>query len=250
MTVSYYSEKFQVPFFECDAQGTMHLSALMDHLVLASEHQLQEFGAGTTQLAAMALGWVTTEYQIEIERLPRQHEFVTAKTGVPQFNKFFCYRDYFLLDEHSHPIVTVHSIWVIMSFATRRMIQLPVAELHLDACSDYSAAVVRFPKLVKRDWTAVDYQKDYQVRYFDIDSNRHVNNVHYFDWMLDSLPGDFLRDHQISTMLIRYERETRYGENIVSQTQLTETPALTTAHRITRGTEVAAEADVTWQKRS
>ncbi|WP_125767496.1 acyl-[acyl-carrier-protein] thioesterase [Lapidilactobacillus wuchangensis] len=249
MTVSYYSEKFQVPFFECDAQGMMHLSALMDHLVLASEHQLQEFGAGPTQLAAMKLGWVTTEYQINIQRLPKQHEFVTAKTGVPQFNKFFCYRDYFLIDEAGDEIVTIHSIWVIMSFATRRMIQLPVKELHLDDCSEYSAAVVRFPKIAKRDWNQADYQKDYQVRYFDIDSNRHVNNVHYFDWMLDSLPGEFLRDHQITTMLIRYERETRYGEEIVSQTQLEQAPALTTYHRITRGDDVAAEASVTWQAR-
>ena len=35
----------------------------------------------------------------------------------------------------------------------------------------------------------------YRVRFYDIDSNQHVNNAMYFNWIIDVLGYDFLTTH-------------------------------------------------------
>ncbi|WP_261806659.1 acyl-[acyl-carrier-protein] thioesterase [Lapidilactobacillus luobeiensis] len=246
--MTYYAEEFTVPFYECDPAGSMHLSAAMNHLVLASERQLAAQGLGPDDMNRLALGWVTTEYLINITRLPKQHEVIEARTEVTQYNKFFCYRNYWLFDQAGNELVGVRSTWVVMSLTERRMIKMP-AELTSKYDAPFSKQVLGLPHLPKLAWTELQTTKDYQVRYFDIDSNRHVNNAHYFDWMLDTLGADFLQTHRPQEMLIRYEHEVRYGDLIQSQLQNENDQTLTaftTHHRILNGTEVAAEAQVRW----
>lgn len=48
----------------------------------------------------------------------------------------------------------------------------------------------RIPRLKrpqKLDENGSIIKKNYQVRYFDLDANHHVNNARYFDWLLDPL---------------------------------------------------------------
>lgn len=245
MSVEDYSETFTVPFYECDPAGTLHLSALMNHLVLCSEQQLTALDAGPEFMLGLGLGWVTTQYQIEITRLPQLHEHVRVVTRATQYNKFFCYRDFWLYDDQDHELAFVRSIWVVISFASRRMVQLP-EELTSKISSEFKSEVVRFPKIPKITWdekTALN--KIFRVRYFDIDTNHHVNNAHYFDWMLDSLPLDFLKSHTVKSMSIKYDNEVTYGDEIVSRAALID---LTSHHQILNGKQLASEAIITWQK--
>lgn len=247
MTIDYYQESFQVPFYECDPQGDMHLSAAMNHLILASERQLSKLGVGPKELSDRRLGWVTTEYEIEITALPRQHDHVQAKTAALQYNKFFCYRDYWLLAQTGETLVHVRSIWIMMSYQNRKMAKLP-DDLTAKMGSRYDSAVQRLPRLQPFENQTQDLQKQYQVRYFDIDANQHVNNAHYFDWMLDCLPATWLKTHQIKQMQLRYEHEVRYGEQIHSRAKLDQKQQVS-QHQITKDSAIAAQAQVQWQHR-
>lgn len=244
MVVERYSEDFQVPFYECDPSGTLHLSALMNHLVLASEHQLTNLDAGSIFMSTLGLGWVTTQYEIRISRLPRQHEHVTATTRATQYNKFFCYRDFWLYDSQGNELAFVRSMWVVLDLKTRRMVRLP-DDLTKKIASEFSPEVIRFDRIEKLDWSHESVMaKTFRVRYFDIDSNRHVNNAHFFDWMLDSLPLDFLKGHAIESMSIKYDNEVTYGSEISSQAVQNQ---LITHHRIMNGDQLAADAIIHWR---
>lgn len=246
MPVEDYSETFTVPFYECDPAGNIHLSALMNHLVLCSEQQLVHLQLGPEFMLGLGMGWVTTQYQIEIQRLPMLHENVRAVTRATQYNKFFCYRDFWLYDEQGNQLAFVRSIWVVISFATRKMIHLPT-EVTERIASEFKPEVVRFPRIPKVDWTIdTDAAKSFRVRYFDIDSNRHVNNAHYFDWMLDSLSLDFLKSHVIESMSIKYDNEVRYGDEVVSRVELKDNQS---QHQITNGSQLAAESLITWRQK-
>ena len=132
----------------------------------------------------------------------------------------------------------------MISFATRKMVHLPEV-LTAKISSEFKPEVVRFPRIPKVDWAKADnLNKVFRVRYFDIDTNHHVNNTHYFDWMLDSLPLAFLKSHTVKSMSIKYDNEVTYGDEIVSRAQLTE---LTSHHQIRNGEQLAAEATITWQ---
>ncbi len=46
----------------------------------------------------------------------------------------------------------------------------------------------------------------YRVRFYDIDSNQHVNNAMYFNWLMDVLGYEFLTKHEVTQVTIRFDR--------------------------------------------
>jgi acyl-ACP thioesterase len=53
-----------------------------------------------------------------------------------------------------------------------------------------------------------------QVTWFDLDVNRHVTSTRYIDWMVDTLPADFLTSHYPILLSINYLKETMMGESV------------------------------------
>ena len=54
-----------------------------------------------------------------------------------------------------------------------------------------------------------------QVTYGDLDINGHVNNVRYIDWILNGLPYDYLKTHELKEMEINYLAEASYDDEIL-----------------------------------
>ena len=56
----------------------------------------------------------------------------------------------------------------------------------------------------------VHYEKSFQVRYSDIDTNMHVNNVKYAAWALETVPKDIVLNYELKNIKATYEKETTY----------------------------------------
>ena len=135
-----------------------------------------------------------------------------------------------------------------MDLSIRRMAKIPETIM-----APYEAASsLRLPKVARPDKvTATDEWREnhYQVRYFDIDYNGHVNNARYFDWMLDTLDHDFLQKHQIVEIRMNYEHEVR-PQTVVNSLAITlenNEQEWTTQHQIWVGTQKCATATIKWQ---
>jgi medium-chain acyl-[acyl-carrier-protein] hydrolase len=66
---------------------------------------------------------------------------------------------------------------------------------------------------------ATDFTWHTKAGYQDLDTNEHVNNTRYIDWFYETLPLDFLRNHQLSQIEINYLAEAFYDQRIVVATQ-------------------------------
>ena len=60
------------------------------------------------------------------------------------------------------------------------------------------------------------YSKEFKVRYSDIDSNAHVNNVKYIGWALESVPVEILYNNNLVELSVVFEKECSYGDEIKS----------------------------------
>ena len=61
---------------------------------------------------------------------------------------------------------------------------------------------------------------DFNIRYSDIDSNNHVNNVKYIEWAIESVPVDVVKDYIINRIKVTFEKESKYGEKISSSSAI------------------------------
>lgn len=240
----------KVPFYEVNTLNEWHLSAMLNGLLEVSDAQLDQLDAGDEVMHAKGLGWVITQYHFDIKRFPTSKEPVILSSWADSYNKFFSYRDYQLEDAQGNELVHLDSSWVMMSFKTRGMVRVD-PEIVAQVQAKPIRTVKKFKRIPKKDYSQAKH-KPYRVRYFDIDANQHVNNVHYFDWMIDTLDLDFITKYAIDTVDIRYEREISYGatpESYVLVEPDEDQKGVTTFHAIKTGKEVHTECALHWHLR-
>ena len=68
----------------------------------------------------------------------------------------------------------------------------------------------------------VTNEKQFQIRYSDIDSNGHVNNVKYAELALEAVPEDIIKNYTLSRIKIIFEKETKYGDVVTILTEVRE----------------------------
>ena len=68
--------------------------------------------------------------------------------------------------------------------------------------------------------TQADLQKEFEVRYNDIDVNHHANNGNYIIWALEPLDCVFRTSHKLKTIDMFFKKEIKLGEKLLSLTQM------------------------------
>lgn len=241
-----YTEDYQIEFKDCDENRRLKLPALVDLMMQVSEHQLEEGGAGTTDLAKRGLGWVVTQYHFDIKRMPKADDKVILSTVASGYNKFFEYRDFGVNDSEGNPLVVVKSQWVMLDLKKRHLV--PADEKMME---EWGAPLLkkmpRFPRL--RAQKEYEQKRIYRARYDDLDTNHHVTNSHYFSWFIDMLDRDFLKKHVVETIDIKFDKEVHYGESIYSCMNLVQNDNVKSYHAIEAedGTEKAV-CELKWRE--
>lgn len=244
MVAKRYNEKHRVVFYETDVTKNINIGMLVDLMMLASENQSEQLSIGKDKVNGLGYGWVITQHVLEIERLPKVNEEVKIWTEADSYNKYFCYREFGIDDLDNNPLVRMHTIFVLMDFKNRKISQI-VPELIIPFGATETPKVKRYKNVKKIK--KIDNHKQYQVRFMDIDSNHHVNNVHYFDWMLDTLDYDFLSKHTLKKINIQYKQEITYGDIVTSNVQIINSnDTITTLHEIKNNDKVSCLAECEW----
>ncbi|WDF83348.1 thioesterase [Lacticaseibacillus pabuli] len=241
-----FEETIQMPFFFATEDGTISLANLVNVIQQVSEEQLDEQNDGNEILAKMNVGWIIVQSHMQITKMPRAEQTVHVWTEARSYNKLLCYRDYGIDDEDGNPLVRVTSSWAMLDLDKRKLIAV-VEEAVQGVGATFDSKVKRLPRV--HSPKRADASRQYQVRYFDIDPNHHVNNVHYFDWMLDVLGDEFLQTHVPVTVNIKYAREVERGSLVTSKLEknVADDGSVQTVHAIDSAGEENALAEITWR---
>jgi medium-chain acyl-[acyl-carrier-protein] hydrolase len=97
---------------------------------------------------------------------------------------------------------------------------------------------------------AAQYMKEFSVHRFDIDMNRHVNNIKYLQWVMESIPDEIMDNYYLHTIDGRFITEAQYGDKVRSFTE-TDGDPYSFVHNIKVETNdrVCAAAKTVWKKR-
>ncbi|MCH3904717.1 MAG: thioesterase [Lactobacillus sp.] len=237
-----YRLNYQIQFMDCDEQGKLKLSALIKLMMHISNLQLSQIGLGTKDFLTKNLGWVVTQYQFDFKRWPRGSEQVVLTTEAKGFNRFFCYRDFGVETSAGEELITVHSQWVILDLAQRKMVT-PTADLLSPLVQEANVRGKRIKRL--RPLAEYDKKGSYLVRYDDLDTNHHVDNANYFVWMTDPLGRDFLNQYEPASLLIQFDQEVQYGQMVDSLLTVSEQSS---QHEIMSAGQKNALALIKWRK--
>lgn len=240
-----YQEEHQIEYNECDENGRLKMPTMIDLLMQVSEHQLEKGGAGTPDLLKRGLGWVVTQYHFDFSSVPHSGQKVNLSTRASGYNRFFEYRDFTIRDDQGGAMVKVRSQWVLFDLQKRRLVPTDTKLMQAFAVP-LLKKMPHFPRL--RALSSYDRQRQYRVRFDDLDSNHHLTNSHYFNWFLDMLSRDFLKGHLPTKIDISFEKEIKYGEEPFSCLTLKKEPLVSYHALIGQDKREKAVCVIHWRK--
>lgn len=239
-----FTEKHEIPYYECDVTGNLTLPMILNIVIKTSEAQSDSLNRGVDYLSERQLGWVITQHDMTITQLPKVGDMVTVSTAAHSYNKFFCYRDFWIHNEAGEECVHIETTFVIMDLEKRKMTSVSDEVIAPYGC-EKTTKIKRPEKVVFPDEMST---KMYHVRYTDIDSNRHVNNTKYLEWMIDGLSYDFLVANRGAHLVIKFDKEVYYGEDVTVSTALN-AEENTSVHQVMTTDGLSATAKIEWVKR-
>lgn len=240
-----YTIPYEVAYYDGDITRKMTIPSMLAVVIKASEEQSDALDRGSDFVASFGLGWVITNYEIQISRLPMVGEKLAVTTQAMAYNKYFCYRNFWIHDEQGNECVLIKSTFVLMDKENRKMSSV-LPEIIQPYESEKITKIYRGEKIEKvKNGTALPYR----VRYFDIDGNQHVNNAIYFNWLLDVLGYDFLTEYEPTFINVKFDKEVEYGQEIESHYEILDHEAgKTTRHEIKIAGQTYCEANMNWRK--
>ncbi len=240
-----FTKEYEIKFYEVDFQNKLKEAVLLNFLQDIAAIHAEELGFGYSYISKQNLGWFLLKYHIKFCNWPKDTNKIKIKTWPRGINKLSCIRDFEVFDANDNKIAVVSSTWVLIDLASRKIVNAANI-LENFKTSEKIALETNFPKIP--DLKTVNIQKIFEVRYDDIDINKHTNNANYLTWALDTLWFEYRAKNQIEELEIQYKKEIKYGTEILSCIEFSEQNK-TTLHSLksTKNDEEYCKIKVKWK---
>lgn len=245
-----FKKDYKINIFNVDSHHRCKFSSLVDFLwdiVISQSDYLGETKEGFVHNQCI---WVLLKYDITIYEYPKFKDTITVDTKVLGTKKFYGYRQNTIKNSEGKIIGEVFSTAILIDFENRRPMRISSdqGEIYgLNGELNEVPPLDDIPKIKKED-----YLKDYPVRYSDINSNGHVNNVKYMEMAIDTLPRSILNEYKIFNIKVLFKKETTDGDTLHIASEVIDdgNNHLTPLHNITsKDGKLLTKLQFTWKKK-
>jgi medium-chain acyl-[acyl-carrier-protein] hydrolase len=166
----------------------------------AASHALMT-GCANSDLEKEGKTWVLSRFKVQVSRYITWPDTLTLETWIQPPFRLFAPREARGIDSAGREIFRSMAYWVVIDLEKRRPIRPDTIDTLIGLSEDRS----RWAQ--KNTWIAAKMNKlpgienlkearsySPQIMYRDIDSVRHINNISYIEWILESLPIEFKTD--------------------------------------------------------
>ena len=211
-----FEETVKIRYSEMDCDLVLKPSAMLQFLQDLASDNAENLGFGYSYIIKNNLAWFLLKYRLEFEDYPEGIYDLTIKTEPRGYNKIFAFRDFYIF-HNDKQIGRAASTWALVDLKTKSMAN--VADVLADnqymvqnekRDDDLNYGKIRLPE-------KFDIEKNFEVRFDDLDVNKHVNNANYIVWAIEPLDFDFRRTHKLKTVDMMFKKEIQYGNSILSQ---------------------------------
>lgn len=214
-----YREEIKVKYSEMDYNQALKPFSLLNYLQDIASKNAEDLGFGYSFITPKNIAWFLLKYHMEFEEYPINVENLTLKTQPRGYQKLFAYRD-FEFWEGEKLLGRIASIWSLVDITSRNLIPINIGLENNPGMPPYEKKEddLSFEKI--KPPTKIDAEKEFEVRYNDIDVNKHANNGNYIIWAFEPLSFEFKSTHKIKTLDMIYKKEIKLGEKLISQVEI------------------------------
>lgn len=216
MELKKFEQSYSIRSYECDKNGQLRLITLMNIFQDMADTHANLMGLGYDFCKEKGLAWVGSNYKIQIERMPKWHEIITVYTWPCIEKKLGAVRDFEIKDASGKTIIRAASQWILINFAKKRPVAL---RENLPEYQVLGERTIDEDFIKIEDLEEITDENTFNVRFDDIDLNKHVNNALYPLWASEAVDNGFRETHRPQEVEIAFKKEGLFGEKIKVETQ-------------------------------
>jgi acyl-ACP thioesterase len=245
-----FPKVYEIYYFQIDQNREATPASILHFLEDIAISHSEAVGLGINQLLAQRTGWVLNRWLLRMDKYPKLGDKILIETWPSKFERFYATREFSIKNAEGNCLGQASSLWIYLNVDKRRPLRIP---LHFEQIYGLTEGMTALEEPFREPPQMTDAHSEisFHIRRSDIDTNGHVNNVRYVEWMLEGIPEDLSQNYQLSELEVYYKKETMYGTDIVSECQKTNLEHQEYVHRIldkTREHELASGRSV-WRIR-
>jgi acyl-ACP thioesterase len=198
--------------FDVDADNRLKVSTVFDYYQDAASLHADNLKVGYDDLIPKGYFWVLSWAKFEFNDYPKFKDEVKIQTwGKKQF-KLYSLRDFMLHSSDDQLLCKGTTAWLLLDAKTLRpkiLTQLFPDVMMLEEKNALTDLPQKFPSIPR---TEIVYSK--QIKYSDIDLNKHANNAKYVELIQDCYNQEFHSLHRMNSLTISFISETKYGDTV------------------------------------
>jgi len=211
-----YEETVKIRYSEMDCDLVLKPGAMLQFLQDLASDNAEQLGFGYSYIIKHNLAWFLLKYRLEFEDYPEGIYDITIRTEPRGYNKIFAYRDFYILHGDKQ-IGRAASTWALVDLDTKSMASAAGVLADNKSMLQYQKREndLNYGKIILPE--KYDAEKLFEVRFDDLDVNKHVNNANYIVWAIEPLDFVFRRSHKLKTVDMMFKKEITYGNKVLSQ---------------------------------
>lgn len=206
-----WTDFYHIHSWEADIDGKVKIPILFNYMQESAWRHAENLRVGFSHLMEKNLVWVLARQTAKIEKYPKWGDKIRIDTWPVGIEKLFFFRDFRISDKNGDLLGTGTTTWFVIDVQSRRP-QRPDKFLEMTFEHLEAALPEHSPKLGPLG--QIEKTKSITTGFFDMDVNKHVNNVRYIEWVLESYPFEFLKTHSIKELTINHLAEAQSDEKI------------------------------------
>lgn len=200
---------------ECGASGTATLPAMLNLLQESASLHAKSLGFSKSDFASSGenISWVLTRMRVKMYKYPKWEETVKIVTWPREGRKITALRDFEIMSASGEILGIAASEWMIIDLASRHV--APIPEGLSSRVNNVRSGVFGEEGFSRLRWDCKEVCEPlrFRAKKCDIDLNGHVNNVHYAEWFLETLPNGSVCDE----CEIMFKSETLAGDEVLAE---------------------------------
>ncbi|MCK5075260.1 MAG: hypothetical protein KAR38_02740 [Calditrichia bacterium] len=227
-----YSMEFPIRSYEVGALGAVKTSFVFRYLQEIAREHAAALGVSVLDLQKRGLTWYISRYHLQMDECPGWGEKLIIDTWPSERQKLFLLRDFEIKNSSGKLIGRATSSWVVVDIGRKRPVPPSKALPEIEHNPKRAIDDTFFSLPVAEEW---DVEKEFIVRMQNIDVNKHVNNVVYIEWAIETIPENILKITQPTDIEISFKGEAFYNDMVISRSKvLNDEDKKTYIHQIVR----------------
>lgn len=209
-----YETSYTLRAADFGAWSRLRPSSILDLFQDVAGRHANELGVGFVPMMEKNIVWVIVKVRFRVLKEAQMYQNVHVRTWPLPPERIGYQREYVIADENGESIVEGSSEWVLMDFASRKIVAGGNVYPLTEHCTD-KVFEDKFPRL--RAFEAEGEGYSCLPPFSDFDMNGHVNNTKYANYVLDAISP--AKDQVIRTFQMDYHREVLPGEKLTILTR-------------------------------